>query len=173
MQYEQRNEVPFLRLSDLLDPSRVGKLRKPDFQRATSAWEPEDCVSLLDTIVNEQVVPSIIMWWSPDNGLEYILDGGHRISVVVAWLRDDWGDQLPADEYRDEEEDLRRRGAAVTVRKQVGARIGHMTEFKEADAELSRIVEEGGSPADVMDPRTFKRGLFYGRLLKGLIHFNI
>src|SRR5690242_7753624 len=81
-----------LTLKNLQDRSRSKLLRKPDFQRATWAWSPEDCVLLLDSIVNDQVVPSIIMWSSPSNGLDYILDGGHRVSVALAWLSDDWGD---------------------------------------------------------------------------------
>ncbi len=72
--------------------SRATLLRKPDFQRTTWSWTAEDCVSLLESIVNEQVIPSIIMWSSPENGYDYVLDGGHRISVVLAWLNDNWGE---------------------------------------------------------------------------------
>ena len=42
-------------------------LRKPDFQRKTSAWTPEDCVSLLESIVNSFIIPSLIVWKSPEN----------------------------------------------------------------------------------------------------------
>ena len=97
-------ESPELRMSDLFGDhrsSRVKSLRKPDFQRATAAWTPEDCVSLLDSVVNEQVIPSIIMWSSPENGYDYVLDGAHRISVVLAWLNDDWGDDLPSERFQD------------------------------------------------------------------------
>ena len=56
--YVPQQQLPTLRVSDLIGDhasSRIGFLRKPDFQRAT--WAPEDCVSLLDSIVNEQVIP--------------------------------------------------------------------------------------------------------------------
>jgi len=64
-----------LRMSDLFGEhtsSRATLLRKPDFQRTTWSWTAEDCVSLLESIVNEQVIPSIIMWSSPENGYDYV-----------------------------------------------------------------------------------------------------
>ncbi|HEX5502785.1 MAG TPA: DUF262 domain-containing protein, partial [Thermomicrobiales bacterium] len=101
---QQEREAETLRLSDLRDLSRTRQFRKPDFQRATAAWTPEDCVSLLESVVQEQVVPSIIMWASPKSTLLYVLDGAHRMSVVMAWLCDDWGDRLPPDGYGSAEE---------------------------------------------------------------------
>ena len=47
-------------------------LRKPDFQRETSAWTSEDCVRLLESIVKSLIIPSLIVWKSPDNNLLYI-----------------------------------------------------------------------------------------------------
>src|SRR5579859_6550098 len=94
---------PKLQLSELFgEDAKDDLLRKPDFQRATSAWTPEECVSLLVSVLTEQVIPSIIMWRSPENHW-YVLDGGHRLSVVLAWIRDDWGDTLASEEYMDEE----------------------------------------------------------------------
>src|SRR4051812_9217178 len=92
--------APHLRIRDLYgDQSIEHDLRKPDFQRATWAWTAEDCVDLLESVLNEQVVPSVIMWLSPDENLQYVLDGGHRISVLLAWIRNDWGDKLSSDTY--------------------------------------------------------------------------
>src|SRR4028118_706200 len=70
-------------------------LRKPDFQRSTYYWTPVECVDLLECLLNEQVVPSVILWLSSD-GYQYVLDGAHRISVLLAWLKDDWGDSIPS-----------------------------------------------------------------------------
>jgi Protein of unknown function DUF262 len=89
---------PKLQLMELFgEDAKDDLLRKPDFQRATSAWTPEECVSLLHSVLNEQVIPSIIMWRSPENHW-YVLDRGHRLSVVLAWIRDDWGDTLASEE---------------------------------------------------------------------------
>jgi hypothetical protein len=165
-----------LRMSDLFGDhrsARAASLRKPDFQRTTWSWTAEDCVSLLESIVNEQVIPSIIMWASPENAQDYVLDGGHRISVVMAWLNDDWGDNLRSDVYRDEEEERIIKQAAKEVRDLVKARIGSISDFQQAEEEFTRAVMDEKAPKSVLDPKTFKRGYFYQRLRKGDIGFHI
>ena len=62
------------------------------------------------------------MWTSPESDLDYVLDGGHRISVVLAWLRDDWGDKvLPS--YIDEEQERVIRKAAAKVKDRKSTRL--------------------------------------------------
>src|SRR5207249_3376704 len=134
---------PMLRMSDLFGDhisSRVRRLRKPDFQRTTWAWTPEDCVSLLESIINEQVIPSIIMWSSPENELDYVLDGGHRISVVLAWLYDDWGDKLPPEAYNDESQEASIKQAAREIKNLVKVRVGSIADYQVADEEFNRAV---------------------------------
>ena len=36
-------------------------LRKPDFQRETNHWDPEQVVSLLECFVNGDLIPSVIL----------------------------------------------------------------------------------------------------------------
>jgi hypothetical protein len=88
------------------------QLRKPDFQRATWAWTPKQCVDLLDSVLKSRVVPSVILWASPDNFI-YVLDGGHRISVLLAYLRDDWGDKNNRDLSVSQIEQTRRAATEV------------------------------------------------------------
>ncbi len=165
-----------LRMSDLFWEDRSDRrksLRKPDFQRRTWSWTAEDCVSLLDSIVNEQVIPSVIMWSSPDNEYEYVLDGGHRISVVIAWLNDKWGNELPANAYRDEEEEKLIKQAAEEVRNLVKLKIGSIQDFQKADEEFTQAVMDEKAPRIVLDPKTFNRGFFFQRLKRGEIGFHI
>jgi hypothetical protein len=70
----------------LLGPS----LRKPDFQRETNHWSPDQVVSLLQCFVNGDLIPSVILWQSPS--YLFVIDGGHRLSVLKAWVEDDYGD---------------------------------------------------------------------------------
>lgn len=79
--FEQNN------LSSLLGRN----IRKPDFQRETNHWSPEQVVSLLECFINGDLIPSVILWQSPSN-LIFVIDGGHRLSVLRAWLEDDYGD---------------------------------------------------------------------------------
>lgn len=162
-----------LRLSDLQNPARVKLFRKPDFQRETSAWSTEDCVSLLDSIVNEQVVPSIIMWSSPDSGFDYILDGGHRVSVILAWLTDDWGDGATLSHYVDDQREKSIQDAAQSVRDLVRMKIGTIHDYQEAESAIEQAMLDGKSPQKDLPSLVFKRGLFYQRLLKGHIEFHV
>lgn len=162
-----------LRLNDLRSLDRVKYLRKPDFQRETWAWTPEDCVALLESIVNDQVIPSIIMWSSPDSGLDYILDGGHRVSVVLAWLTDDWGDNLSPELYRDDNHEKMIKKAAQEVRRLVRGRVGDVKEYKDAEDQIDKVMMSGKSPKEDLPDPVFKRGYFYQRLLKGHVELHV
>lgn len=65
-------------------------LRKPDFQRETNHWSPEQVVSLLQCFTNDDLIPSVILWKSPT--FLFVIDGGHRLSAIRAWIEDDYGD---------------------------------------------------------------------------------
>ncbi len=151
--------------------ARLHNLRKPDFQRATWAWTPDDCVSLLDSLVHEQVIPSIIMWYSPHNGYDYVLDGGHRLSVVIAWLNNDWGAHLT--DFEDEEEEEHIKQAARRVQQLVETRIGTVADYIAAEQALEKAVRAGKSGLEELGERTFKRALFYRQLLKRDVGFHI
>lgn len=162
-----------LRLSDLTSDQRGKYLRKPDFQRATWAWTPEECVSLLESIINSQVIPSIIMWTSPQNGYDYILDGGHRVSVVLAWLKDDWGERYATENIDDEEQLGIIQRANRQARQSVKMKIGDIQTYKLAEEEMTRVVKDGKSPREELDDVTFRKGLFYQSLLKGDVSFHV
>ena len=114
-------------LADRGHDSLILLLRKPDFQRETSAWNPDDCVRLLESIVKGLIIPSLIVWKSPDNSFLYILDGAHRISVMRAWVIDDWGDKAIEDYYERHEYFDKIRQAAQVVRAAVKGHIGSYT----------------------------------------------
>lgn len=66
-------------------------LRKPDFQRETAIWTPEKVRDLVVAFVAEDLVPALILWRSPSN-LLFVIDGAHRLSSLIAWVNDDYGD---------------------------------------------------------------------------------
>jgi Protein of unknown function DUF262/HNH endonuclease len=76
-------------------------LRKPDFQRETSIWTPEKVRDLVYAYVNEDLVPAIILWRSPTNDL-FVIDGAHRLSSIIAWVNDDYGDGILSRAFFDE-----------------------------------------------------------------------
>lgn len=66
-------------------------LRKPDFQRETAAWSPEAVRDFIKAFIDGDLIPSVICWQSPSR-LTFVIDGAHRLSAVMAWLLDDYGD---------------------------------------------------------------------------------
>jgi len=166
---------PFLRLKDLCGEKSMDRvLRKPDFQRATWAWSPPECVSLLESFVKEQVIPSIIMWLSPGKRW-YVLDGGHRISVVLAWLRDDWGDKVPSQVFQgDAELEASVRDAADEVRSLlIKKNIGKFEDYGLAFERSENLAEECSDFEEEMDGETAERVAFYRSFLSGSIGFPL
>ena len=83
--------VSTISLRDFTQGGLIGpSLRKPDFQRETNHWTPDQVISLLECFVNGDLIPSVILWQSPT--YLFVIDGGHRLSVLKAWIEDDYGD---------------------------------------------------------------------------------
>jgi Protein of unknown function DUF262/HNH endonuclease len=83
-----------LRLSELESTGVLSQiLRKPDFQRETANWTPEKVADLIKCFLDGDLIPSIIMWRSPTSGNIFVIDGAHRLSALMAWVYDDYGDK--------------------------------------------------------------------------------
>ena len=65
-------------------------LRKPDFQRATSVWTPQQVSDLVLAFIEEDLIPALILWRSETNHV-FIIDGAHRLSSLIAWINNDYG----------------------------------------------------------------------------------
>lgn len=89
--------IPFNSIKE--EDSFFRRLRKPDFQRSTNAWNAQQTVDFLDSVIENLLIPHIILWASPASRNIYILDGAHRVSVLRAWMTDDWGDGSTARRY--------------------------------------------------------------------------
>jgi Protein of unknown function DUF262/HNH endonuclease len=66
-------------------------LRKPDFQRETCEWTPNRVYNLVSSFVNGDLIPSIILW--KGEGYTFVIDGAHRLSALIAWVMNDYGDK--------------------------------------------------------------------------------
>lgn len=65
-------------------------LRKPDFQRETASWSPEQVADLISTFARRDLIPAVILWRAGQN--VFVIDGAHRLSALIAWVHDDYGD---------------------------------------------------------------------------------
>lgn len=66
------------------------QLKKPYFQRDTNEWSVERVEKLLNTFLDDGLIPAIILWETNDGDI-LIIDGAHRISSLIAWVNDDYG----------------------------------------------------------------------------------
>jgi hypothetical protein len=81
-----------IRVEDLEQGKAVfAMLRKPDFQRVTANWSPDKVADFVESFINEEFVPSLIMWESKLNGKLFVIDGAHRLSALMAWVNNDYG----------------------------------------------------------------------------------
>jgi hypothetical protein len=65
-------------------------LRKPDFQRETATWNPKRVAGLIKTFIDGELIPAVILW--QHEGLLFVIDGSHRLSALIAWVHNDYGD---------------------------------------------------------------------------------
>ncbi len=168
-------DLPNLRIRDLYGENSMDRaLRKPDFQRVTWSWSPIECVSLLESVVKEQVIPSIIMWLSPEKRW-YVLDGGHRISVVLAWLRDDWGDKLPTEVYNgDKELEEKIMEAAREVHSLLKKyKIGKFEDYRKAYEKFENLPSESQEFETQLQSDITKFAEFYRSIVTGTIGFPL
>ena len=80
-----------LKVEDL-ERTYFNLLRKPDFQRETASWSPETVADFVRSFLDGELIPAVIMWWSNLNGTVFVIDGAHRLSALMAWVHDDYGD---------------------------------------------------------------------------------
>ena len=81
-----------LYIQTLIPEERLANLRKPDFQRETSSWTPEIVYEFILSVADADVIPALILWRSPISGKSFVIDGAHRLSAVIAWINNDYGD---------------------------------------------------------------------------------
>jgi len=67
-------------------------LRKPDFQRETNNWKPEMIVEFVRSFLDGDLIPALILWNSKKTGKVFVIDGCHRVSALISWVNDDYGD---------------------------------------------------------------------------------
>jgi hypothetical protein len=91
---------PLFKLEEL-DGQRMyfKTLRKPDFQRQTADWSPEMIVGLVKSFLDGEVIPALILWHSKTTGKIFVIDGSHRLSALIAWVNDDYGDGTISREF--------------------------------------------------------------------------
>lgn len=121
-------------------------MRKPDFQRETNEWDTNKVCELIESFINGELIPAIILWRSAGS-YTFIIDGSHRISALAAWINDDYGDGRISRSFYDEripEEQLK---IAEQTRQMVKKRIGAFSEYEFAIKNPNKVDSDIASKA--------------------------
>jgi hypothetical protein len=103
-------------------------LRKPNFQRETNHWSPHQIASFIMSFLDNEVIPSLIFWDSAS--YVFVLDGGHRLSALRAWIEDDYGDRGISEEfYKGQELSKEQLRMAKRTRNRVEEKVGKFADL--------------------------------------------
>lgn len=102
-------------------------LRKPDFQRETTHWTPAKVVDLVKAFLDRDLIPAVILWERGDE--TFVIDGAHRLSALIAWVRDDYGDGNDSNRFFGAGITDEQRAVADKTRKLIKKEIGPYAEF--------------------------------------------
>jgi len=106
-------------------------LRKPDFQRETSAWSPQRVHDFIQTFLDGDLVPAVILWGF--KGDTFVIDGAHRLSALIAWVNDDYGDgRMSTDFYGSSGITKGQKKIADKTRSMVKASLGSYADYQAA-----------------------------------------
>lgn len=126
-------------------------LRKPDFQRETNHWSPDQVTTFVASFLDNEVIPALILWKSPT--YIFVIDGGHRLSALRAWMEDDYGDRTISHSFYDGEISDNQKKVAARTRKSIEDSIGRFST-------LSKLVEsKGNSPQERRARLLFTRAI--------------
>lgn len=106
-------------------------LRKPDFQRETAAWAPETVRDFVEAFIEEELIPAVICWQSPSR-LSFVIDGAHRISAIIAWLNDDYGDGPESIRFYGNNIPQEQKRIAKKTKDMIDSKIGAYRDFSAA-----------------------------------------
>jgi len=107
-----------------------GAIRKPDFQRETSEWTPDRVTGLIRTFIEGDLIPAVILWQHKE--LLFVIDGSHRLSALISWVQDDYGDGDRSQHFFEYTIPAEQAAIAKRTRKAVEKEFGSYKSHKEA-----------------------------------------
>lgn len=125
----QSDNKTTLSIQDLeLNSFFFSALRKPDFQRETNEWDSEKTLQFIQSFINGDLIPSIILWKNSSN-IIFVIDGSHRLSALAAWINDDYGDGKKSLDFFDNNISNDQKFAAENTRKLINEIIGPYSDY--------------------------------------------
>lgn len=151
---EETNGIPrnvnTLSITDLkYDAFFFANLRKPDFQRETNEWDADKIVSLVESFIDQQLIPAIILWRNA-NSSTFVIDGSHSLSALAAWVNNDYGDGKISKEFYDGRIPDEEIEIAEKTRNLIKKRVGLFSDYELAIHHPEKVKEEIVAKAKVL-----------------------
>jgi uncharacterized protein DUF262/HNH endonuclease len=105
-------------------------LRKPHFQRETNQWTPKKVVELVTAFIDRDLIPAVILWRA--GHYIFVIDGAHRLSALLAWIHNDYGDGQRSSAFFGGNVPDDQRKVAEKTRKMVDKAVGSYKDYIEA-----------------------------------------
>ena len=115
----------------LRDDFFAHSLRKPDFQRETTNWTPQKIVDLVAAFLDGDLIPAIILWRSGQ--FVFVIDGAHRLSALLSWIYDDYGDKSRSLNYFQNQVPEEQIKLADQTRKMIAINVGSYSSYVDAN----------------------------------------
>ncbi len=114
-------------------------LRKPDFQRETNEWSEGKIADLIGSFLDGDLIPAVILW---DAGkYVFVVDGAHRLSALISWVQDDFGDGSISRSFFDQQVPEEQLNIADKTRSAIKNKIGSYKDYKLAAANPDKFPE--------------------------------
>lgn len=104
---------------------------KPDFQRETTEWDYIKICRFVESFLNNELIPALILWQS-SGGSIFVIDGAHRLSSLIAWANDDYGDGVISRKFFNGNIPEEQLNIAEKARKYIEKTICPYKKYKEA-----------------------------------------
>ncbi|HEY9605299.1 MAG TPA: DUF262 domain-containing protein [Allocoleopsis sp.] len=104
-------------------------VRKPDFQRETNEWDTQKICDFLESFLDGDLIPAVILW-SSASSYTFVIDGSHRLSALAAWINDDYGDGEISKNFYDGYIPDDQLQAAQEARKLINNKIGSFRDYQ-------------------------------------------
>lgn len=103
-------------------------LRKPEFQRETDDWDIDNVVTFIKSFRDGDLIPAIILW-RIEGSFTFVIDGAHRLSALIAWINDDYGDGKISNEFYRYEISQRQKDIAKSCRERIEREVGRYSDL--------------------------------------------
>lgn len=115
-------------------------VRKPDFQRETSDWPSDKIVGFVKSFLEGDLIPALILWQAGSQ--IFVIDGAHRLSALIAWVHDDYGDGRTSKRFFDGIIPQEQLNIADLTRRKMKKEIGTYDDHKLAIEHPNKVTED-------------------------------